>query len=83
LKALQKKMADENISPQQKARAAMIARANKGKKPVKSAGVLAAEAEAKLQRANAPKKKKNFNKNQTHVGFGGGAGSFDSGHCDC
>ena len=77
-------MADENISPQQKARAAMIARANKGKKPVqKSAGVLAAEAEAKLQRANAPKKKKNINRNQAPVGFGGGAASFDSGHCDC
>jgi hypothetical protein len=74
-------MADENVSPQQKARAAMLARANKGKKPVKSAGVLAAEAEAKLQRANAPKKKK-INMNQTPAG-GGGGGSFDSGHCDC
>lgn len=74
-------MADENVSPQQKARAAMLARANKGKKPVKSVGVLAAEAEAKLQRANAPKKKK-INMNQTPAGGGGGA-SFDSGHCDC
>jgi len=44
-------MADENMSPQEKARAAMLARSNKGKKvAVKSEAVKAAEAEALLKR---------------------------------
>jgi hypothetical protein len=44
-------MTDENMSPQEKARAAMLARSNKGKKVVvKSEAVKAAEAEALLKR---------------------------------
>jgi len=83
IKSEKVKMADENVSPQERARAAMIARASKGKKvPVKSPGVIAAENEAALKRANAPKGKKNLNKNQTPASAGGG-GSMDSGHCDC
>ena len=43
-------MADENQSPQERARAAMIARSNKGKKAVvKTAAQIAAEAETKIK----------------------------------
>lgn len=57
------------MSPQERARAAMLARANKGKKvPAKSEAVRAAEAEAALNKGKKGKAVGTFNQAPTKGG---------------